>query len=84
MRAALGQGLDANAVDDAGADPLRVNDRGQTALYVALDHGRSAVAHLLLDRAPAIASLGAADLASMARGIPDEALARRIESLRGS
>lgn len=72
------------ALLDAGADPAWVNERGDTALSVALDHRKSRACAVLLERAPAIAGLGTADLVSMARRIPDEELARRIESLRRS
>ncbi len=70
------------ALLDAGADPNWINERGQTALSVAIDHRKIVFAGLLLDRAPELASLGTADLVTESRGIPDEPLARRIESLR--
>jgi ankyrin repeat protein len=76
----------ARALLDAGADPGWANARGQNALDVALDHGRGAVAHLLLDQQPGLASGDTKALAAEARRKADERLARRIEALarRGS
>ncbi len=70
------------ALLDAGADPTYVAlDR--TVLSVALDHGHADLAALLLERAPALATLGSWDLRAMARALGDTALVERIDALRG-
>ncbi len=71
----------ARALLDAGVDPEWANERGQSALDVALDHGRGALAHLLLDRQPGLASGDVKARAAEARRKTDERLARRIEAL---
>jgi len=71
-----------DALLDAGSDPLYTNERGQTALSVALDHRKSKFAEHLLDRVPGIVACGTVDLVAEARRIPNDDLARRIDAAR--
>jgi len=66
---------------DRGADPLRI-DEGRTCLAIAADHAKWDVAEILLERAPAIASLGSVDPAGIAREKGELALAAKIDELR--